>query len=551
MASIRFCWQGLVIGLCVVVLAGCGAGKRLTEGGDNHQPLLPPPPSVTPVTDKGEGKSPVSMPDKEPVAGYRMSGDDPLVSERVSFYEKTLDQWRETLSQLTSRGEVKDGTDSWRDCLLAAQQALAGYNSLEAGQERDANPWSIVARDVGYYEKGCDQVLAALQGRGSAVQSDPSLLPPGSDGLLTQLREHYDARDYQGAITTYEAMTPSQEPAQVSRDVRELYGKSLVKTGRFEDAAAIYTGILAEFGPVNDLKTLELRLETGDVLLAAGRVDDARQVYQGHIQALSPLVSQQEWAEAHAQAFAEQVAPEDMLQYRELMRAYLLFDGKQIPPSLIEGVAAMEGSTPGPFLDLAKIMLGRVRTQAQTWAREQLAEIRSLIDLKKLDEAHALLGQVIASASPEIMGVITQFQAEIAQAQALGQVVPGEATAPEAVDPWQETMVLFEHQKYDEAIVGFQKFEGTERAAEAQAKIAESVELAASAMRRQAAALFAKARNTFDPEIKRQTLQSSRVLLGQLIEKYPQATVIDKARQNMKVIDAELGILSSSPPSLP
>ncbi|MDP2107106.1 MAG: hypothetical protein Q8J76_14010, partial [Desulfobulbaceae bacterium] len=133
----------------------------------------------------------------------------------------------------------------------------------------------------------------------------------------------------------------------------------------------------------------------------------------------------------------------------------------------------------------------------------------------------------------------------------LGQVVPGEATAPEAVDPWQETMVLFEHQKYDEAIVGFQKFEGTERAAEAQAKIAESVELAASAMRRQAAALFAKARNTFDPEIKRQTLQSSRVLLGQLIEKYPQATVIDKARQNMKVIDAELGILSSSPPSLP
>lgn len=547
MAMGRCRWQGLVMVLCVCISTGCTPVKRWGRSGDAHQPTLSPPPSV-PVQDKVEAKPAVVAPVQEFPTGYRISGDDPLVAARALFYEKTLNDWRETVSQLAVNGGLREGANSWRDCLLAAEQALAGYHSLQVGQDESVNPWQIVARDVDYFDKGCDQVLVSLHAAGAGIQSEQLLPTTDSDALRTQLRQYYEAGDYMTTITTYEAMTSNQE--KVSPEVRMIYGKSLIKTGRFEDAARIYTEILAEVGQSSDLDTLELKMETADVLLAAGRLEDARQVYQRQVQVLSPLVSQKEWAEAHARAFAEPADEEDMERYRAVMQAYLQFDGKQVPSSLTEGVDALEKRPPGPLLDLSRIMLAEVRGQSQLWVRGQMSEIRSLIDAKKFDQAQVLLDQVLPTAPPEMMGVITQFQTEIAQAQALEQSAPGEIVAPETVDPWEEAMGLFEHQKYDEAIVSFQQFFGTERDTEAQAKVAEASELAAAALRRQAAALYAKARNTFDPELKRQTLQSSRALLVQLVEKYPQSTVADKARQNMKVIDAELGI-SPTTPSLP
>ncbi|MDD5759150.1 MAG: hypothetical protein PHI06_08710, partial [Desulfobulbaceae bacterium] len=63
-----------------------------------------------------------------------------------------------------------------------------------------------------------------------------------------------------------------------------------------------------------------------------------------------------------------------------------------------------------------------------------------------------------------------------------------------------------------------------------------------SSMRRQAAALYSKAKKTFDPEVKRQALLSSRTLLVELIEKYPDCSIVEKARQNLKVLDLELGL---------
>ena len=89
----------------------------------------------------------------------------------------------------------------------------------------------------------------------------------------------------------------------------------------------------------------------------------------------------------------------------------------------------------------------------------------------------------------------------------------------------------------------------SEHGAAAKAKITEASELAAAAMRQQAAALYAKAKKTFDPGAKRQALLSSRSLLQSLIEKYPDTTVTDKARQNLKVLDAELGQTSITSPA--
>jgi len=540
MAMFHVRWQRLMIGVCVLISAGCVPGKRLTGGGDAAPPSPPP---ARPAAETAPPPPAVAAA-KEQTAGHLIPVDDPQVAARALFYEKTLNDWREAVRTLVVKGEgKKDGADSWRDCLLAAEQALAGYHVLQAGPEKALNPWQVVARDVGYYEKGCDQVLAGVQGAGSPDEGAPSP-SPDSDELYGRLRQAHDGGNHQAVISQYEAVAGAQGQGKASRESRALYGKALVKAGRFDDAARVYTELLAESSQGADLATLELRLAIGDVLLAAGRLDDARQVYEGQVKTLTPLQSKKEWAEAHARVLAEQIPADELARYRQLMQAYLRFDGKQIPPVLAEGVAALEGRPPGPVLDLAKMMLATVRTQAQAWARGQLAEVRSLISTRQFDQARVLLEQVTASSPPELMGAISQLKAEVAQGQESGQTPsgPGAAVPPGGgADPWQAAMLLFEQQKYDEAIAGFQQFVGSERAPEAQAKIAEAVELAAQGLRRQAAALFAQAKNTFDPEVKRQTLQGSRALLVQLVEKYPQASIVAKANQNLKAIDAELG----------
>ena len=59
-------------------------------------------------------------------------------------------------------------------------------------------------------------------------------------------------------------------------------------------------------------------------------------------------------------------------------------------------------------------------------------------------------------------------------------------------------------------------------------------------MRRKAAGLFLKARNTSDPVAKKQFLMQSRDLLRQAIEEYPQADIIDKIKQNLQVLEEQI-----------
>lgn len=541
-------------GIGLLLLTGCVPARQMAKGTGGEGPRAPAPPEVQERGNATKAKEREASPQPPKVpgpSGYRIKGDDPVVGERITLFEKKKADWYDTGGKLAGLGKGDVWPDSWQECLQDIELTLTGYRNLRTGEEGDLNPWTVLGHDLHYFEKGCDQVLATGRSKLSEPQEPPppEAALPGGEG--DQVRPAFEAGHYQEAVTAYEALVKGLEGKGPPREAQEYYGRALVKLGRLQEATTMLTALMREAGSTPTLPSIELKLLTADLLLAVGQVNEARELYEGVAKVLTPAVSQQAWATANAQAFAEQVDDEDMELYRDLLQAYLRFDGQQVPQPLIDGVNQLQGRPPGPLLDLARQVLTKTTAQAQEWARTQLTEIRALIDNHELVRARELAERMAATAPAEMKPALATLQAEIVQAEAATKENPPLPGEQAPVDPWAEAQHLFEQQKYDEAIARFGTLVDGDRGAEAKAKLAEAAELAAAAMRRQAAALYAKARTIFDPEAKRQALERSAALLRELIEKYPEVSIIAKARQNLKVLEAELGLAQGAPVSVP
>jgi len=66
-----------------------------------------------------------------------------------------------------------------------------------------------------------------------------------------------------------------------------------------------------------------------------------------------------------------------------------------------------------------------------------------------------------------------------------------------------------------------------------------------SSERDRAAQIFLMARNTNDPQGKKELLISSRNILQSLVERYPTSNLIYKLKSNLKTVEAELGNLNN------
>jgi len=507
----------------------------------------PTPAQGTTAAQPQTAPMPPSQPSLPEPKGYRISGDAPLVAERISLYQQKKSEWKAAEVQLAGLGDGNIRPAAWNECLQDIDMALAGYQRLQTGTEPDLNPWEPLGRDLHYFATECNQVLAAAPPKASASQEPTPNLAP--DGAVSQIRQSFETGLYQEVVNACDALPHGKDGTLPGpKELKILYSRALVKLGRFQEAANALKKLM-EVNPSMDATTLDSRVLTGDVLLAMGQDDEARQVYAGLATALAPVVNQQEWITAHIRAFGAQANTEDIGIYRELLQAYLRFDGQQVPPTLVDGVARLQGRPNNSFVELAKMLLAKATAQSQAWTRSQVLAIKALIAAHNLGRARELLQPLSAAAPATMKSSISQLESELAQAESAAKESPKALEEAQTTSPWEEALHLFEQKKYDEAIAGFKQLLDSEHGAAAKAKITEASELAAAAMRQQAAALYAKAKKTFDPEAKRQALLSSRSLLQSLIEKYPDSTVTDKARQNLKVLDAELGQTSITSPA--
>lgn len=553
----RWCGVGLGV-VCLVMLAGCVPGLR----GSQHTPGPESSPPTTPgAMAAADGKSPQAPRAETPAGGlippeqaggaaatYQLAGDDPLLTARITLYQQKKSAWQAAGARLAELAAPVAQPESWNQCRQDIDLALAGYGHLQAGAERDVNPWETVALDMDYFDRDCDRVLLAVLEK----TSDAPDLAPVPDSATIEIEQSMARGLYQEAALAYEALPRGEGGALPgSSELKLLYSRALIKLGRLQEATGALTKLMAEINPPIDLVALDSRLLTADLLLAVGQVEDARQVYEGLAKSLAPIETSQGWVAANLAAFSEPTKAEDLAAYRQLLQAYLRFDGQRVPQELIDGVARLQGRQNKSLLALARILLSKATAQSQDWARNQLAAIRGYLAARDLVRARELMQQLAPAAPAVMQPAVLQLETELAQAELAAQESPPTSEPGQAVDPWPLAVSLLEQQKYDEAIVEFQKLVDGEHGAEARAKMAEASDLAAAALRRQAAALYAKAKNTFDPEARRQGFLSSRALLLSLIDKYPESSIVAKARQNLKVLEVELGSTTPSSPPAP
>lgn len=108
----------------------------------------------------------------------------------------------------------------------------------------------------------------------------------------------------------------------------------------------------------------------------------------------------------------------------------------------------------------------------------------------------------------------------------------------EQLEKWNRATGLFDSGNYDEAITELDGLLNTPQAAAAKEKIREAQTLVATQLRRQAAGILA--RKTDDPVQKKKLLEESWTLLNKIINSYPEATIIDKVKQNQAQIEGQL-----------
>ena len=108
----------------------------------------------------------------------------------------------------------------------------------------------------------------------------------------------------------------------------------------------------------------------------------------------------------------------------------------------------------------------------------------------------------------------------------------------EQFEKWQRAATLFDSGNYDEAIGEFSGLLNTPLALVAKEKIREAQTAVATQLRRQAAGILA--RKTVDAEQKKKLLLEAWALLNKIISGYPEATIIDKVKQNLAQIEIQL-----------
>jgi hypothetical protein len=107
-------------------------------------------------------------------------------------------------------------------------------------------------------------------------------------------------------------------------------------------------------------------------------------------------------------------------------------------------------------------------------------------------------------------------------------------------DKWHEGLNLLDMQMYDESIAIFSGLLGTEYDSRAVQKINKASELAAVALRKEAAGLFMRARRAQSDQRRLAFLHQSRKLLQEILDKYPQVELVEKVAVNLAVIDEQL-----------
>ncbi len=499
-----------------------------------------------------------------------------FVEQRLAVYEKKFRQWLEASPGQDGLARDMVGPLQWQGCSGRFERILAGYQRMRAEiiASRDPAPWhdnveksdmnDILQQDIAFMESRCGQRLGA-------GPEEPG--PPLQTAAVSQKMAARAAEALIGAYVTQgndiEAIAAFQDlgqrfPGHVPEAAtRQQYGLALLRTGQRKAATKVFSRLAAQ-AVNNELKQIpwQRQHELADLLLAAGDLSGAQSLYQQLSRAHAGLAGEHKRLQVQVDALrALRVdRSEETNAYLTLFRGVTLFSGRQGGPALIKQADRFNRTLPGtPLAASARYLRQTVEERLTAWAGARLQRVNVLMKQGNKQQAKSVLEELAGADLPaavqqRVESMLTQINARagvngtpvtivqneptLAQ-NSLSLLTEDEATLREQslAMQWEAANRSLEMRHYDEAIKGFTALLPTDYGAMAGIKIKTVAKKVAAENRKQAAVLFAKATKSRDPERKKELLLSSRQLLVDIIEKYPQAGIMDKVRRNLENLD--------------
>ncbi|MEN8141078.1 MAG: hypothetical protein ABFR97_07650 [Thermodesulfobacteriota bacterium] len=507
----------------IFTLAACAPQKRVPL------PVRPQPPY-----DAMEAQPGLAPEDGSATSLMICKGGTGFLELRLGHYDRLRGKWQELGDKFAAQGLPL--SREWQTCRLEVERLAQGYHNLSMGSGAEADFLSLVKRDVSFRERGCP----------GFYERQVALLPPTTvDGSQDQLTRqagdnirsfaksgHLD--DLIAACENYEQVSGGE---MTDPELLLIHGHALLQKGLFQEAVAVLDRAVA-VDPTNN----QLRLEVPQLFIAAGDYFVAQERYlelADHFQECadySRTVSEQ-----LALLFASGEHRRELGMYRQVLATYLVAPGDEIPAETSRQVAALQQDFGGTIYAsearrLYVLLVDKVRQQTAL----TLVEVEMLVGQNQYAKANQALAELRSRNLPEdVMAQVVKTHEALFTAQGERQK-PGLQSEQDVEDAWQEGVNLRDMRLYDKAIAVFEGLLGTSYSARAAAEIDAIADLAAFDLRKKAARLFGKAKRTSDPSRRLELFKQSRVLLEEIMAKYPQAKIVPKVRRNLASIDKQI-----------
>ena len=498
-----------------------------------------PSPAVEVLAPAGPQRVPADQADME------------FIQHRIQEYQNKYDQCLEVLKTRHLNDTTQETSMRQVECFQTIEKILAGYRLLleemqKGGSSPEAvpgtdSPSKIEQLDIAYLESTCGELFGIAP---SSVPQDGSITETPElsfDAAQKYLATHVAQENYQEALQDYANLSQNFPGLTPSLATELNYGRALQYTGQLEAAASHFSQLLAS--EELSASPLKLQLEIADLYLASGNVAAAESFYENLLQAHKEVEGEKSWA-VEQLAFLRSHDPgsKDMAAYRQLLQAFESRDYRIHGAELNEMADRFVSEHAGEQIGVNGLRLKNFAlSELHAWFDRQLLRIDSLIIDKKFTEASDILQNLTQYYLPaDLQSVVQKTSYHIAQAEMQETETERRNKEAELTEHWESAVHLLDSQQFDAAILAFEAFNGTEYEKQAQLKIIEASNLAATQIRKDAASLFIRASKTGEFDKKKGLLVASYNLLNEILDKYPQTDLRDKVNQNIAILEEQI-----------
>ncbi|MFH7321609.1 hypothetical protein ACHHRT_13535 [Desulfurivibrio sp. D14AmB] len=536
----------------LVFLAGCAVSPVSLP-----EPPPPPPPvelEAKPVEEVALPPGP--LPTLSPAVGedfflYAVE-EEKQVSRRLSHYQEELANWQGLAAQLDGLLVERRRPAEWNQCLDQLERLTNRYrrvrDRLRDLQFGELSQWPAVAAGVNAAYRADLEFGASECGEIHRLARETAEL-----GLS---RFHTVAAQQMQAVVLHHAEAGRVgETLQALENLERVYPESgwegpllrqvsiaLTRGGAGDEALRLLAGYEAQH-PEPEALFDPARLRA-DLLLIAGRDGEALRHYERVAARHTAQAGERRWVEEQLEMLRGDIVADNVERglYLEVLRDYLLFDGRTIPTRLPGRLERLERLYPGGMLThRARLLAAELDSRAGEWLDRQFSRVENLLVEREYDEAIARLEGLLAeeltvAQRDQVRGLLTMAMGAKQEEEVRRKQLESQALAIQ----WEEANRLLGLRRLEEAIQIFSRLLDSEYGDEARRLMREAGEEAAAEVRREAAGLFVRARRSENVEQGRELAMESWRLLGRIIERYPDSEIVGRVRDNLQSVEEYL-----------